>query len=170
MDLDDKSIEYKSENSVNLESETDVAEKVIAEFMSIKNGISNVNTGNANSATYGSGQGSDIDFINMMMKNYNPYNLQYRIDPDKKVLQSRSTYFDLTYYPMTLNPVELVKRGDKDYMIKFSCKNDITCLISIDIDDQKSELKSSYSVNFTGNEQEANKLINTFNHLLQNLK
>jgi len=143
---------------------------VVMEFMAIKNGIDNINsTPNTNPVTNNPDLNSEIDYINRMMKNFNQYNLQYSIDWDKKVLQSRSTYFEVTYYPLTLNPVELVSRGDKDYMIKFSCKNDVTCLISIDLDDKKTELKDNYTINFNGNEQDAQKMINTFNHILQNL-
>lgn len=139
--------------------------------MAIKNGI-NITNGNVNQnqVTGNSDLNSDLDYINRMMKLYNPYNLQYTIDWDRKVLQSRSTYFEVTYYPLTLKPVELVSRGVKDYTIKFACNNNITCLISIDIGDQKTELKDNYSVNFNGNEQEAQKMINTFNHILQNLR
>lgn len=171
LNMKDKSTDLKTEYSFNLETTPDIAEKVVMEFMAIKNGMNNniakevvipvINNGDLN---------ADIEFINKMLKKYNSFDLQYSINWNKKQLQSQSTYFEITYDPSTLNNMELIARGENDYKINFTCKSDAYCLTRVDLRDNNIEHKSNYPINFSGKADEAQKMINTFNHILQNLK
>lgn len=170
LNIKDSTTDLKSEYSFNLETSPDIAEKVVMEFMAIKNGINNTNnTNEAKAVVNNSDLNADIEYINKMLKKYNSFNIQYSIDWNRKILQSHSTYFEITYYPSTLFTIELITRGENDYKINFTCKLDVTCLTSVDLRDDNIELKNNYPVNFTGNAEEAQKMINSFNQILQNL-
>jgi hypothetical protein len=169
-DLDDKKMNYKSSFSVNLESDQNTCDKVVEYFNMIRDQLSEGQGTVNQSSKSGSNLDSDLEFINKQMKKCNPYDLQFTIDKERKVLKSRSVYFEVTYYPQTLNPVEIPNRSAENFLIKFSCKNGITCLISIDIEDKKTEMKDQYAVNFNCNIQDADKMVEAFNRILQNLE
>jgi hypothetical protein len=168
-DLDDKKTNYKPTFTVNMEADENTTNKVVEYF----NMLREQNAGGQNttkSSKSGSNITSDLEFINKQMKKCNPYDLQFSVDMDRKVLKSRSVYFEVTYYPQTLKPVELNTTGNETSLIKFSCKNGVTCLISIDIEDRKSEMKEFYSVNFNCSSQDGAKMVEAFNRILQNLE
>jgi hypothetical protein len=171
VNLTDKTTDLKSEYSFNMESSPEIAEMVVLEFISIKNSISNIKNPDISiPAASNTDLNSDIEFINKMLKKYNSFNVQFSIDWNRKVLQSRSTYFELTYDPATISNIELISRDVNDYKINFTCKLDENCLTSLDLHNHKTELKNNYPVNFTGSLEEANKLISNFNKIIQNLK
>lgn len=169
LNMKDKSTDLKSEYSFNLHTTPEIADKVVMEFMAIKNEINNSSTTKtevAKPVDFKTELNSDIDYINKMLKKYNSFNILYRIDWTRKVLQSQSEYFEVTYNPLSLGPIELISRGENDYKINFTCKSDATCLTSVDLRNNDTELKSNYPVNFTGNADEVQKVISTFNHVL----
>jgi hypothetical protein len=171
VNLSDNNIDLKSEYSFNLETNPEIVEKVVAEFIAIKNGLINIDKMEINSNVETNSElNSDLEYINKMLKKYNSYNVQFSINWNQKLLQSRSTLFELTYDPATLSNIELISRDVNDYKINFTCKQDENCLTSLSLRDQKTELKNNYPVNFTGNVDEAKKLINSFNHIIQNLR
>jgi hypothetical protein len=170
LNINDSSTDLKSEYSFNLETSPDITEKVVMEFLEIKKSINNLNTvTEQTTVANNSNLNSDIEYINKMLKKYNSFNIQFSIDPDKKVLKSSSAYFEITYNPSTIYKIDLINRGENDYKINFTCKPDVTCLTSVDLRNQNIEMINNYPVNFTGNAEEAQKMINTFNQILQNL-
>jgi hypothetical protein len=169
--LDDKETDLKPEYSFNLETTPEIAEKVVIEFLSIKNALANTksNVSVSKNVTIPEELNADIDYINKMLKKYNLYEIQFSIDWNKKLLQSSSILYQLTYDPTILKPVDLITRGLNDYKINFECKTGDPCLKSIDLRDNTIEMKSNYSVNFTGNADEVQKAIWLFNYIFKNL-
>jgi len=171
LNLDDKKHEIKSEYSFNLGERPEIAEKVVTEFITLKNNMINADDQDLSiPVAINSELNDDIEFINKMLRKYNSFNVQFNIDWVHKLLLSRSTYFDIIYDPTTVNSIELISRGENDFKINFTCKSQETCLTSVQVRDHKSEFINNYPVNFNGSIDEAKKIIDVFNHILQNLK
>jgi hypothetical protein len=167
--LKDNSTDLKSEYSFNLEASLEIAEKVAAEFVNIQNSILNKENEPEPVSETNININSALEYINNMLKKHNDFNVQFSIDSEKKILKSISTFYEIIYYPSTLYSIDLVTRGLNDYKISFTCKLDVTCLTSIDLRSNKTELINSYPINFNGSTEDANKIINYLNQILQQL-
>jgi hypothetical protein len=162
LDLDYKTTSTKSSNTVNLTSGNTIGAKVIENFYIIQKeltGINNSNISNDGGNIANPKIKQALDYINEQFKEYNAYNMQWKVDEIKKTVTSTSTYYKITYPLETIETIEYIAA---DQVMEFTCSGEKKCISLYDLDNSTTSTKSSNRANLTSGSTIGKKVTDAF--------
>ena len=100
-----------------------------------------------------------LTYINQQFKEYNAYNMQWKVDEVKKTIISTSTYYKITYKLESLSDINYIKT---DEVIEFTCTDNKNCISLYDLDDKTTTTKSTNRANLTSGPTIGKKVVESF--------
>ena len=160
VDKDDYSKTPKSDNTINLDCDESIGNKVVLAFYDLQTEVKIVwgtqknikDDSNLNLLT----KDENLNYINSQFKLYNQYGVHFWIDEKEETLKSESKYFIVTYPLKALSGFAF-----NSNTLKITCKTG-ECISSFDKDYNTSKNQESFTVNLDVDNEVGQKVAQAF--------